>query len=291
MTRTTPSTAATIPVVFRRHMAAPPGSSAGCQNLVCAIAGNGIKIAVVSNCDENTRDLLVELGVAALADALVLSCEVGAAKPAGAIFHRALDQLGLAAGAAGHVRARGGADRSLLPTAGGEAEHLGPRHVGGKPVVRYGLVPDEHHRPVAGPGPGDDVGPDRQGPLISLVHLAVPGSPVIRNGVKVLAGQIRTSVSKRWVSSAAGSAVRPLCTEVLHVGLGAAVAEPLRRHQRGHLPEQGFGDPRGERGVGVGQRDGTVAQHMLASIEGPLGIGRAPYEASCDGTTARRRDR
>src|SRR5271165_7018463 len=100
MTRTTPSTAATIPVVFRRHMAAPPGSSAGCQNLVCAIAGNGIKIAVVSNCDENTRDLLVELGVAALADALVLSCEVGAAKPAQAIFHRALDQLGVAAEAA-----------------------------------------------------------------------------------------------------------------------------------------------------------------------------------------------
>ena len=31
---------------------------------------------------------------------MVLSCEVGAAKPAGAFFHRALDQLGLAAGAA-----------------------------------------------------------------------------------------------------------------------------------------------------------------------------------------------
>ena len=60
----------------------------------------GVRTAIVSNCDENTRDLLVELGVAALADDLVLSCEVGAAKPAGAIFHLALDQLGVAAGAA-----------------------------------------------------------------------------------------------------------------------------------------------------------------------------------------------
>jgi len=60
----------------------------------------GVKTAIVSNCDENTRDLLVELGVAALADALVLSCEVGAAKPAEAIFRRALDQLGVAGGAA-----------------------------------------------------------------------------------------------------------------------------------------------------------------------------------------------
>ncbi len=61
------------------------------------LRSRGIKTAIVSNCDENTRDLLVELGVAALADALVLSCEVGAAKPTEAIFHRALDQLGVAA--------------------------------------------------------------------------------------------------------------------------------------------------------------------------------------------------
>jgi HAD superfamily hydrolase (TIGR01509 family) len=59
-----------------------------------------IKIAIVSNCGEYTRELLVELGVAALADALVLSCEVGAAKPAARIFQHALDQLGVPAGAA-----------------------------------------------------------------------------------------------------------------------------------------------------------------------------------------------
>ena len=57
-----------------------------------------VRTAIVSNCDENTRDLLVELGVAALVDALVLSCEVGAAKPEAKIYLRALDQLGVAAG-------------------------------------------------------------------------------------------------------------------------------------------------------------------------------------------------
>jgi putative hydrolase of the HAD superfamily len=62
------------------------------------LRSRGIKTAIVSNCDENTRPLLVELGVAALVDTLVLSCEVGAAKPEAKIYLRALDQLGVAAG-------------------------------------------------------------------------------------------------------------------------------------------------------------------------------------------------
>jgi putative hydrolase of the HAD superfamily len=65
-----------------------------------ALRSSGIKIAIVSNCSEHTRDLLEELGVAALADTLVLSCEVGAAKPAPEIFRYALHQLGVAAPAA-----------------------------------------------------------------------------------------------------------------------------------------------------------------------------------------------
>jgi putative hydrolase of the HAD superfamily len=60
----------------------------------------GIKIAIVSNCTENTRPLLVKHGVDALADTLVLSCEVGSAKPAAEIFRCALDRLGMAADAA-----------------------------------------------------------------------------------------------------------------------------------------------------------------------------------------------
>ena len=60
----------------------------------------GIKIAIVSNCTENTRPLLVKHGVDALADTLVLSCEVRSAKPATEIFRCALDRLGVAAEAA-----------------------------------------------------------------------------------------------------------------------------------------------------------------------------------------------
>jgi putative hydrolase of the HAD superfamily len=59
-----------------------------------------IKIAIVSNCSEPTRDLLENNGVAELADALVLSYEVGAEKPAAEIFTYALDRLGVPAGRA-----------------------------------------------------------------------------------------------------------------------------------------------------------------------------------------------
>lgn len=62
-----------------------------------ALKSSGIKIAIVSNCSEHTRDLLVKLGVADLADALVLSCEVGAEKPSPEIFACALDRLGVTA--------------------------------------------------------------------------------------------------------------------------------------------------------------------------------------------------
>jgi putative hydrolase of the HAD superfamily len=61
------------------------------------LRARGIKVAIVSNCTENTRPLLSRLGVDALADAVALSCEVGAAKPAAEIFRYALDRLGVAA--------------------------------------------------------------------------------------------------------------------------------------------------------------------------------------------------
>jgi putative hydrolase of the HAD superfamily len=64
------------------------------------LRAGGVKIAIVSNCTENTRPMLVSLGVDALADVLVLSCEVGAAKPAAEIFRCALGRLGVTADAA-----------------------------------------------------------------------------------------------------------------------------------------------------------------------------------------------
>jgi len=62
-----------------------------------ALRSSGIKVAIVSNCSEHTRDLLDALGVTELADTLVLSCEVGAAKPSAEIFTCALDRLGVTA--------------------------------------------------------------------------------------------------------------------------------------------------------------------------------------------------
>jgi len=67
---------------------------------MAGLRARGIKIAIVSNCDENTRDLLVEAGVAALTDVLALSNEVGAVKPWAQIYQYALDNLGVTADAA-----------------------------------------------------------------------------------------------------------------------------------------------------------------------------------------------
>lgn len=67
---------------------------------MAGLRARGIKVAIVSNCDEQGRGLLDWLGVTPLADALVLSCEVGAAKPSARIFLRALQVLGVSAGAA-----------------------------------------------------------------------------------------------------------------------------------------------------------------------------------------------
>src|SRR5690242_15576236 len=60
----------------------------------------GIKTAIVSNCTENTRAMLVETGVDKLADELVLSCEVRSAKPSPGIFRHALGRLGVSPEAA-----------------------------------------------------------------------------------------------------------------------------------------------------------------------------------------------
>jgi len=62
-----------------------------------SLRSRGIAIAIVSNCGEFTPELLTSLGVAAFADTLVLSFEVGYAKPAPRIYRLALERLGVAA--------------------------------------------------------------------------------------------------------------------------------------------------------------------------------------------------
>jgi FMN phosphatase YigB (HAD superfamily) len=61
------------------------------------LRSEGILIALVSNCADTTRGLLDSLGVIPLADAVVLSCEVGSAKPSPEIYVTALADLGVAA--------------------------------------------------------------------------------------------------------------------------------------------------------------------------------------------------
>jgi putative hydrolase of the HAD superfamily len=53
----------------------------------------GVRLAVVSNWDCSLRSVLAELGLAAAVDAVVVSAEVGAAKPDPAIFEAALREL------------------------------------------------------------------------------------------------------------------------------------------------------------------------------------------------------
>jgi putative hydrolase of the HAD superfamily len=61
------------------------------------LRSRGTLIALVSNCADTTRGLLDYLGVLPLADAVVLSCEVGSMKPYPEIYVRALADLGVAA--------------------------------------------------------------------------------------------------------------------------------------------------------------------------------------------------
>jgi putative hydrolase of the HAD superfamily len=61
------------------------------------LRSRGVLIALVSNCADTTRVLLEYLGVIPLADAVVLSCEVGSMKPYPEMYVTALDELGVAA--------------------------------------------------------------------------------------------------------------------------------------------------------------------------------------------------
>ena len=61
------------------------------------LRSRGTGIALVSNCQDNTRQLLEYRGVLSLVDAAVLSCEIGSIKPSPEIYLTALDDLGVAA--------------------------------------------------------------------------------------------------------------------------------------------------------------------------------------------------
>jgi len=64
------------------------------------LRGRGLATAIVSNCDHSTRPVVERLGLVDEVDAVILSFEVGAAKPSPEIYRAALERLGVEAGEA-----------------------------------------------------------------------------------------------------------------------------------------------------------------------------------------------
>jgi putative hydrolase of the HAD superfamily len=58
------------------------------------LRARGLRTAVVSNCDHGTRPVVDRLGLTEETDAVVLSFEVGVAKPGAGIYRKALEALG-----------------------------------------------------------------------------------------------------------------------------------------------------------------------------------------------------
>jgi putative hydrolase of the HAD superfamily len=60
-----------------------------------ALAGHGVRLGVISNWDDRLRPLLNSLGLARKFETIVVSCELGAGKPAAAPFEAAAKAFGL----------------------------------------------------------------------------------------------------------------------------------------------------------------------------------------------------
>jgi putative hydrolase of the HAD superfamily len=71
--------------------------------VLARLRAGGARLAVVSNWDVSLHDVLERTGLRPLVDAVVISAELGVAKPDPAIFRAALDRLGAAPDGAVHV--------------------------------------------------------------------------------------------------------------------------------------------------------------------------------------------
>ena len=104
-----------------------------------ALRERGVRLVVVSNWDVSLHDVLERTGLRPLVDTVVISAELGVAKPDPAIFRAALDRLGADAKGALHV--------------GDSVEHdvVGARAAGIDAVLvaRNGAAPPEGVRTIA----------------------------------------------------------------------------------------------------------------------------------------------
>jgi putative hydrolase of the HAD superfamily len=72
-------------------------------DVLARLRARGARLAVVSNWDVSLHDVLERTALRPLVDAVVISAELGVAKPDPAIFRAALERLGTAAAGALHV--------------------------------------------------------------------------------------------------------------------------------------------------------------------------------------------
>jgi putative hydrolase of the HAD superfamily len=103
------------------------------------LRAQGARLAVVSNWDVSLHDVLERTGLRRLVDAVVISAELGVAKPDPAIFRAALERLGADAAGAVHVGDSLEADVAGARAAGLEAVL----------VVRNGAIAPEGVRVVS----------------------------------------------------------------------------------------------------------------------------------------------
>jgi putative hydrolase of the HAD superfamily len=99
------------------------------------LAAMGLRLAVISNWDERLPRLLGRLGLASRFETLVVSCEVGHAKPDGAIFAEACRRLGLPARRILHI-----GDSEEMDLQGARAADLGALR-----IHRSGISPGPDH--------------------------------------------------------------------------------------------------------------------------------------------------
>lgn len=100
-----------------------------------ALRARGLRLGVISNWDERLRGLLQELGLARHFEVIVVSCEVGALKPARGIFEAALRALALPPEAVLHVGDDFESDVQGARAVGMRALHLARRGAAGDGAI------------------------------------------------------------------------------------------------------------------------------------------------------------